>query len=84
MNGNTPPPRAVASATIAGTFSARFIAHDDGWRFHSWDSHLASRPQPPPIATEHLTMCFPTFDEALAFFREQYAVPGQGDEQSML
>jgi len=81
MDDHTSPPRAVASATIAGTFSARFIAHEDGWSFHQWDSHPASRPQPPPIAPEHLAMRFPTFDEALVFFREQYAVPGDGDRR---
>ena len=79
MDGHTPTPRRAAAATITGTFSALFIGHEDGWSFHHWDSQLPSRPQPPPIAPEHLAMRFPTLDEALAFFREQYALAVDGD-----
>ena len=72
-------PHAVATAIIAGTFSALFVAGDNGWSFHQWHWRPASQPQPPPIAAEHLTMRFPTFVEALAFFRERYALTVDGD-----
>ena len=83
MDSHTPTPLRVASA-IAGTFSAVFIGHSDGWSFHHWDSQLPSRPQPPPIASEHLAMRFRTFDEALVFFREQYALAFDGDGHSTI
>lgn len=83
MDSQTPTPLRVASA-IAGSFSAVFIGHGDGWSFHHWDSQPPNRPQPPPIAPEHLAMRFPTFDEALAFFREQYALAVEGDGDSTM
>jgi hypothetical protein len=68
---------AVSSAALCEGISITFVRDRDGWQFNRWEINAwAGDPKcnPPPAPTpEHQAMRFGTVEEALAFFRGEYA-----------